>query len=247
MSGAKKYSNRISHDVSWAHDVSTVVALLNDYADLFSINACSKEQFLDAVRANSMYLRELADSIAHTNDTGAIDSGNSTEINRNKSIQPSRSIDAVSSSIRKVCEAFSLAAKAKSIEVLLNLGGQQGSFTNEQAIAIERIIANLLGNAIEHSGATRVEVKTSERLQSGGHSGAVVFYCLEVSDNGQGLAPEIRSRLLDTTDNRLPGRHVGSRSGSFRNRGLYGVKALATNIGARLWVTSNEGQGPQSE
>lgn len=96
---------------------------------------------------------------------------------------------------------------------------------------LERILANLIGNALKYS-----EEDSPVRVTFAERGGEVVT---AVADRGAGIAPEDRHRLFD--------RYYRARSARDRREGLglglYITRGLVEAHGGRIWVESEVGKG----
>lgn len=95
---------------------------------------------------------------------------------------------------------------------------------------IERVLGNLLGNAIQHTpGGGTVYVWAEPR------AGEV---CVGVTDTGPGIPAEYRQRIFEPYWSKSPD---GSRQGS--GLGLAIAKEIVEEHGGQLWLESSEGTG----
>lgn len=97
---------------------------------------------------------------------------------------------------------------------------------------LERILANLLTNALKYSGPDTMVTLTAEP--------APEEIRLSVRDRGPGIAPEDLPHLFDRF---FRGRGVGNKSGV--GLGLFITKKLVEAHGGRVWVTSEPGEGSE--
>lgn len=97
------------------------------------------------------------------------------------------------------------------------------------AHSLERIVSNLLGNALEHARARSVTVSVR-------HTGAALT-TIQVADDGIGIAPHDCARVFD----RLYTADASRRSGS--DLGLSIARELARAGGGDITVTSHVGEG----
>ncbi len=110
----------------------------------------------------------------------------------------------------------------------IELAGAAGAMVVTDRRRLERILANLIGNAIEHGGGrARVGV-----IADG--EGATV----EVADDGPGIPPEFRDRLFDRFS-----KADTARAGGGSGLGLAIASENAALIGGRIDVTSVAGAG----
>jgi signal transduction histidine kinase len=101
-----------------------------------------------------------------------------------------------------------------------------------EPVALERIILNLVENALAHTPAGE-----SVRVEVTRHGGEV---CVTVSDTGCGLAPEHQLRVFDRFY-RVDSARTSVRGGA--GLGLAIVKALTTAHGGRVSLESTLGRG----
>jgi len=96
--------------------------------------------------------------------------------------------------------------------------------------ALEQVLSNLVGNALDAlagGGAGRIELRTCARDG---------LLCLEVADDGPGIAPELRARILQPFYSTKPlGHGLGL--------GLSIVADLVESAGGRLEITERPGGG----
>lgn len=97
---------------------------------------------------------------------------------------------------------------------------------------IERVIANLVLNAVRHNGP---EVEVALTAASGG-GGEVVLSC---ADTGHGIPAEIRERIFDEYESG-PGERGSTSS---HGLGLAFCRAAVAAHGGRIWCDSEEGRG----
>ncbi|MET0382326.1 MAG: HAMP domain-containing sensor histidine kinase [Burkholderiaceae bacterium] len=96
------------------------------------------------------------------------------------------------------------------------------------AVALEQVVDNLLLNAFKHSGATRVTIRMSTQPR---------FWCIEVEDNGGGIAPEDQHAIFEkfavaTHSSRGAGTGLGLWIVTRLVRAMNGVISLSSRPGA---------------
>ncbi|WP_150426995.1 PAS domain S-box protein [Dechloromonas sp. CZR5] len=140
-------------------------------------------------------------------------------------------------SLRDVCmqviASLRVNAQAKSLPLVLDYPDREPEFFKGDALRIEQILLNLLGNAIKFTD--RGEVGISVR-----HLGDVVH--LVVSDTGIGIAPDRIARIFDPfaqADASMSRRFGGTGLGTTIARQLIEI------MHGRIWVESELGIGSQ--
>jgi signal transduction histidine kinase len=143
-----------------------------------------------------------------------------------------QSID-VAAVVRKIVEALHDTISARKAEIELGeLPVAWGDPT-----AVERIFANLIGNAVQYLDPARpgrIEVGSSDDLVVGKPAGLRVYY---VKDNGLGI-PEAYHPRMFTAFHRL---HVDVAQGE--GIGLALVRRMVERHGGRIWLDSSPGVG----
>ncbi|MBL8960627.1 MAG: response regulator [Gemmatimonadetes bacterium] len=137
---------------------------------------------LDGVRANAERLLQLVDQLL---DIARLQSGALTLSARVQDLVPL---------LRRMTDSFSSLAERKGIDLRLSCP-VSGLIVSCDADQIEKVIANLVGNALKFTppgGA--VELLASVQPGDAGAPGAVV---IEVVDTGPGIAPEFQARVFD--------------------------------------------------
>lgn len=97
---------------------------------------------------------------------------------------------------------------------------------------IERVLSNLISNAIWHSGATHILVGARRR------SGDIVF---EVRDNGRGMSQDKVERVFEPL--RVPSFSPAGYSSASSGLGLYNVRLFTERMGGAVDCTSVPGLG----
>jgi len=96
---------------------------------------------------------------------------------------------------------------------------------------VQRILNNLIANAVWHSDGTKIFVGARRRGDD------IVF---EVRDNGSGIAPVDQARLFERF---YRGAQQGARQQRGSGLGLAIVKSIAERHGGRVWAESQLGKG----
>jgi signal transduction histidine kinase len=99
---------------------------------------------------------------------------------------------------------------------------------------LERLLVNLLGNAIKYAGPTAPRIRvtaTRERDQ----------WLVSVADQGVGVEPGSELRIFELFERGRPERTV--RPGTGKGIGLATCRRIVERHGGRIWVTPNEPRG----
>lgn len=103
---------------------------------------------------------------------------------------------------------------------------------------IERVLENLIGNAIKFTptgGLVKVMAETADEAEIGQDTRMPEVW-ISVSDNGSGISPELQSRLFQKFV-------TGGQHESGNGLGLVFCKLVVEAHGGRIWVESEPGQG----
>jgi signal transduction histidine kinase/CheY-like chemotaxis protein len=149
---------------------------------------------------------------------------------------PSRSDFALDQLVAQICSEYREAAHQKSLRLSEQLAPVR---LHDDAVAIGRMIRNLLDNAIKYTEAGEIVVSL-QRSESAGSPRALVC----VSDTGKGIPVAETERIFEEfyqLDN--PGRDRSRGVGL----GLAIVKRLAELLGAKVTVHSTPGSGSRFE
>ncbi|MEB0205019.1 KinB sensor domain-containing domain [Pseudomonas sp. CCC3.1] len=124
---------------------------------------------------------------------------------------------------------FAERAAAKNIELLIDLQPPLPSLNADQA-QLERVLDNLLGNALRHTASGGLI-----RLQARRHGERII---ISIEDNGEGIAYGQQGRIFE------PFVQVGRKKGG-AGLGLALCKEIVQLHGGRIGVYSRPGQGTQ--
>jgi len=123
-------------------------------------------------------------------------------------------------------------AKENGIEFAVTLTSSLPAIITLDRVSLDRVLANLLGNAIKFTDAGRVEMLVECRPDKA--------LCFTVRDEGGGFSPEALARLYEyqgrPQDTRKPGTGLG----------LYIAKELSTVLGASLDISNRAGKGAKA-
>jgi two-component system sensor histidine kinase MtrB len=118
--------------------------------------------------------------------------------------------------------------RSRGWEPQVNVAGGHRPIVPTDPRRLERIVANLVGNAVEHGGGAHV------RLGGGDGGGALVA----VADDGPGIPPEFQPRLFERFSKADPARAAGG-----SGLGLAIARENAALLGATIAVASRPGHG----
>ncbi|NJN00699.1 MAG: sensor histidine kinase, partial [Aquincola sp.] len=198
-----------------AHELRTPIAAIQVHAEALqerSLAATDRELLEGLLRSNCRAGHLVAQLLALTRSDAT----------------PAQRLSAVVDFAALVQESLALLepmAKAKTVR--LDLEASSGSLVQGDAEALRMLVDNVVGNAIKYAPAD-----STVRVRVLRESGAVQ---LVVIDEGPGIAPELRERVLDRFF-RVPGQ---TQPGS--GLGLAIVKIVAERHGARLELADGQG------
>jgi signal transduction histidine kinase len=129
--------------------------------------------------------------------------------------------------VRNVTSSLGLElARSGSVLVLEIKGQVRGAWDR---LRLDQIVTNLLSNAIKFGLGKPISVSVSTRNDSA---------VLVVSDQGMGMAADLRARIFRPFERGVPVRHYGG-----LGLGLYIVKTLVDGFGGHISVESTLGTG----
>ena len=203
------------------HDLRNPLTSVVLGVDLLARGKLPSEQVetLARLRAQVRQMTRLIDDLM---DVNAIEEGRRT-------YQTSRF--EVNRVVRASIEAFAEAAGAKGLQFDVALTDEP-LFVESDEGALRQVFDNLISNALKYSppgGTVRVSLRTEdERMR------------LEIADRGPGIARDELAQLF-TKYGRGSAQPTGGEKSS--GLGLWIVKRLADALGARVWCSSDPGQG----
>jgi signal transduction histidine kinase/DNA-binding response OmpR family regulator len=133
--------------------------------------------------------------------------------------------------VRHTIQLVEPLAQARDMRLVQDVDGHL--YASCVASRVERVLANLLGNAIEHTpggGSVRVTAEPYGRE-----------VCITVADTGPGIPPEYRERIFEPYWSKRPD---GSRRGS--GLGLAIAREIVEEHGGRIWLESKQEQSTGS-
>ena len=130
--------------------------------------------------------------------------------------------------IKKHIEAVRVEADKKNINIFLDFPEESVLQINADAVQIDRVIRNLMGNAIKYSGeGSTITVKIAVQNK---------YILVQVKDTGSGI-PEEHIQHVFKPFYRITNDHSGS------GLGLPIVKSIVKAHGGKIWVESEPGKG----
>jgi PAS domain S-box-containing protein len=134
----------------------------------------------------------------------------------------------VEQTVRRNIEAAKVTADKKNIAISLEVAAEAASSVLADPSMIDRVIANLLDNAIAYTDAGG-----SIRVRVSGTDGAVL---VSVADTGRGITKEQLPYIFDAF-------YRASRDSKGSGLGLFIAKTNIESHGGRIWVESAPGKG----
>ena len=205
-----------------SHDLRTPLASLHGYLETLSIKAdtlseSERQRYLRIALSQSSKVGQLAQALF---ELARLEHG---------FVQPTLEHFSLADLIQDVFQKFELGAEARQLRLRADLP-QQAPLVNADLGMIERVLTNLIDNAIRHTpagGNIEVEVR---------HQGAKVT--VVVSDTGPGLPAELRDNLFRRA---FSVSFNGPRTGS--GLGLLIVQRMLQLHDSDIRLTTREGRG----
>ena len=207
-----------------AHDLRRPVGVIMTHSEFVLDEAGGRlddeqRQLLRASLAAATGMKRLIDNFL---DVSVIESGN---------LRLERSRTTVADVVAGVLPLVHLIATRKKVALIVDGGDDQHPVRIDGA-KLQQVLVNLLGNAIEHSGAgQRVWLAASRRETD------LMF---SVRDEGPGIAREAQQRLFAPFAQAGTRKTAGERSVGL---GLAIARLVVEAHGGRLWVESEPGHG----
>ena len=163
-----------------SHDLRTPLASLRGYLETLHIKEDTltlqqRRQYLAIVSSQSERLHRLVEELF--------------ELAKLQDLEVRINLEPFSLSelVQDIVQKFSLIAKEKGLELRANLMPDAPLMFGDISL-IERLLDNLLENAIRHTSTGQVEVSIMSNEE---------FITLEVSDTGSGIAPEVLPHIFE--------------------------------------------------
>jgi two-component system, OmpR family, phosphate regulon sensor histidine kinase PhoR len=205
----------------FAHDMKNPVAVSGGFlsrllADKAGVLTEKQRQYLETIREE---LYKVSDLLADFLEFSRIEA--------RAYIPVLRPFD-VEQTVRRNIEAAKVAADKKNIVISLEVSGEAASSVLADPSMIDRVIANLLDNAVAYTdagGSIRVRISESD---------GAVLVCVE--DTGKGISKEQLPFIFDAF-------YRANRDSKGSGLGLFIARTNIESHGGRIWVESAPGSG----
>jgi len=206
-----------------SHDLRTPLAALHGYLETLRmkegrLGSAERSEYLEIALRHSERLRRLVENLFELAKLDARD------------VRPEMEPVALGELAQDVVQKYQLAAQERGVRLTLE-GATELPFVQADIGLIERVLENLIDNAIAHTPAAGT-ISVSTRVQ--GHTVGV-----QVSDTGSGIAPDDLPRVFDRFF-QAPGER---RDGPHAGLGLAIAKRILELHDSRIQVTSRPGAG----
>lgn len=130
--------------------------------------------------------------------------------------------------VKRRIDAAKGEADKKGITLLCEISGDMTTVVNADAVQVERVIANLLDNAIKYTGmGGKVSIMLSNRERES---------LVQITDTGVGIPEECISRIFDAF-------YRINRDSKGSGLGLSIARKIVEANGGKIWVESERGKG----
>lgn len=140
--------------------------------------------------------------------------------------------------IDTVCRAYRDRAAAKDLDLVHVISAAVPAMVHGDPSRLRQILVNLIDNAIKFTVNGEIVVRVDAREEADGQS----MLRFEVTDTGQGIAPEVQKRIFDLLSRPQPATEMPSISGS-SGLGLTIARRLTEMMHGRMGVSSSPGHG----
>jgi signal transduction histidine kinase len=200
-----------------SHDLRTPITSLRLLADAIEDGILDDGDAADYAARMSTHVRALGALIDDLFELSRLESGE---------LRWSMERVALDELVRDTVEAMRPAAEAGAVAVRARLGGG-GAWTQGDPARLQRVLFNLIQNAIRHTPPDGSVTVLAEHVD-----GAVE---IEVADTGTGIAPEHRERVFEPFFRADP-----ARADDGTGLGLAISRAIVEAHGGRIWVAGGD-------
>ena len=208
-----------------SHEIRTPLGAILGFSELLldkETDAATKSKTVSAIRRNGILLSKVIDEIL---DLSKVEAGKlDIEITQIGVIELLNDINV----------SMDLLAKSKKLNLKFNIEKQIPTRIFSNAVRLQQIVVNVIGNAIKFSSEGRVDVGISFEPAIAGGPG---FLCIGVQDSGPGLNSEQIKNLFQPfvqVDSSLTREHGGT------GLGLALSKKLAVALGGDITVKTSK-------
>ncbi|KKB13116.1 sodium:solute symporter [Devosia geojensis] len=164
-----------------SHEVRTPMTAIRAFSEILldtgELKGAEREKFISTIHKESLRLTTLLDEIL---DLSALERGE-----RGWENQPVDAEAALDQAVQ-VCDAL---ARQRGMEVRFASRAEAATVAADPD-RLGQVLINLISNAIKYNSAEAPEVTVSSRVENG-------EYCIEVSDNGPGIAKADYSKIFE--------------------------------------------------
>ncbi|HWN71225.1 MAG TPA: ATP-binding protein [Haliangium sp.] len=203
-----------------SHDLNSPIQVLRLCADLLRTQPDQSGNVARRLERTADQMTRLIDELLRA-----------VKVDRTRDSQLDREPWRVTDLVRHTIQLVEPLAMARDTRLLHDVDSDL--YASCVASRVERVLANLLGNAIEHTpggGAVRVTAEPWGRE-----------VCISVADTGPGIPAEYRERIFEPYWSKSPD---GSRRGS--GLGLAIAREIVEEHGGRIWLESKQEQSKGS-
>jgi signal transduction histidine kinase len=204
-----------------SHDLRTPITSLQLLVEAIDDEVVSEDARKDYLARLATHVRALSALIDDLFELSRLEAGD---------IRWSMEQVRIEELVSETVAAMAPSAEAKHVAVRAELDGALPASANPEQI--QRVLFNLIQNAIRHTPADGSVVVRAERL-----GGEVE---IEVADTGEGIADADRARVFDAF---FQGGARAARSDGGAGRGLVIVRAIVEAHGGRIWLADGRPGG----
>ncbi len=205
-----------------SHELRTPLHGMLGLADLArapGLDETRRRQYLDQISESAQSLTGIISDIL---DLSKIEAGK---------LQIETAVFDLGELLRAVCRAYGTLAQGRDLALQLRLEEGTDCAVRGDPLRVRQIVGNYLGNAIKFTSGGEVTLRARREGEQ---------VCIEVHDSGEGIAPEVQSRLFlpftqadESTTRRFGGTGLG----------LSICRELAQLMGGAVGVQSQPGSG----